>query len=129
MFALFLCCFFVKFGAPPNLNIPTRSYPTRRSSKLQLANVRPHLLCTVAPPDGDVDSHADGVLRDHCLQTAHLRHLAAVELEDDVTLLDAGILRRPAFSDRRHQGAARAIEAPALGELVGDVLEDRKIVV
>ena len=71
----------------------------------------------------DLDILADRRVGDDARQVAHLLDVLAVELDDHVAGLDAGGLGRALVVDAGDQRAARRLEAEALGDLVGDLLD------
>ena len=66
---------------------------------------------------------ADRRLRDEARQAAHGRHVLAVELQDDVAGLDAGLGGRAVRRDAGDQRAGVLRDAAGLGDVVGDRLD------
>ena len=73
--------------------------------------------------DDDVDRLADSGICDDARQIVHLLDVMAVEFHDHVAGLDAGGLGRALVVDARHQRAARRLDAEAVGDVVGDLLD------
>src|SRR5216683_2070926 len=74
-------------------------------------------------PHLDLDGAVDRRLRDDPRQVPHVRHVLAVEGEDDIARLDAGDLRRATVAHAGDERALGLVEAQALGDLVGDALD------
>jgi hypothetical protein len=73
--------------------------------------------------DDDVHRLAHRALGDDARQVAHLLHVLAVELDDDVAGLDRAVVDRPALDDAGDQRAGGGLHAEALGDLVGHRLD------
>src|SRR5436305_1245138 len=107
------------------------SFPTRRSSDLardalfrQLRHRQAELLRRALPPDLYRGAGARARAADEPRQIARALDRLAVERDDDVARLDAGLLRRAALLHRVDERAARAVEAERGGELARYLLDD-----
>src|SRR5215467_6057196 len=60
---------------------------------------------------------------DDARQIAHFLDVLAVELDDHIARLDAAGLRRPLLVDASHERAVGRLDAEALGDLVGHLLD------
>ncbi len=73
--------------------------------------------------DDDVDFLADRRIGDDARQVVHFLDVVAVELDDHVARLDAGGLGRTLVVDAGDERAVRRLDAQALGDVVGDLLD------
>src|SRR6185436_7897781 len=73
--------------------------------------------------DLDIDAVAGGGVGDEARQLAHALHRLAVELDDDVTLLDAGLGGGAVVRQPGDEGALCLHHAKPRGDLVGHVLD------
>src|SRR5260221_279800 len=88
-----------------------------------LADIDLHLLVMAVAPDGDVSLAVDRRLGNQPRQIVQLVDLVAVELDDDVALLDAGTRRRAVRVDVGDERAALARHAEAAGDLGRHLLD------
>src|SRR5262249_1899681 len=81
------------------------------------------LLFLAAADDDDFNRLANRRVGDDTRQVAHILDVLAVELHHHVAGQDAGGFRRPLFIDAGDERAARRLDAEALGDVVGDLLD------
>src|SRR5579871_5606585 len=90
---------------------------------LQGSELDAHVSRGVIAPELEIRGGAGAELRDLLRELRRRVDRFAVQLEDDIARLDAGVRRRTALLDARDQGAFRLRQAERVGQILGHVLD------